>query len=680
MISAGRNNVSLGSKLSIFPDCTSSYWATPYIKTAVENGLMSAYNDSYFHPENLITYAEAADACLKILGYTKSDFSDWPSSQISLAESKGIAKSITKSAYDTLSKKEAIVMLYNTLCATAKNGMTKGVENIGYNYYEEAVMMATSSENSSVPTGKVLTSVGTFSIDEKSFNHSDIGKSGQLLVYSGKLLMFNAKKSSYVNTTVYSTIPGGLAVACGTGVSNLAVSDDTLVYINAAESDFDSAKVSIATGDQALVCYDNNKRIEYIYINSSSLAGPYTVTSPNGWFIQITGANESSKIMKNGSEISSSELSANDILYYSPSLDTAFAYNNKVIGILEGATPSKDAPGTVKVSGVSYTVEAAGVSFVDSQYGDTVILCLGRTGKVASAYSASGNEVTGYLAGTGMKNFTNHNDENYTSNYATLVLPDGSRIDLATNSEYDGWINRVVSANFSDGKATLTLVSSPRTLSGKVDVKNQKIGSSKISGDVKIIDVGYIENDKPTIFKSIYPQRIDGLTIASSDVLYAKSENGYITELILNDVTGDAFSYGVITSAPVSLENGGRSGSYTCDIKGVSYSYSGGIHVDIKRGNFVKTALSGNQTDCYNKLVTQSVSAENVSYTSITLKDGTVYTLSDNITVYKNTAPYEYVVLPLSDLVSNPSAYSNYKLCYDKEESQGGRVRIIVVQ
>ena len=60
--------------------------------------------------------------------------------------------------------------------------------------------------------------------------------------------------------------------------------------------------------------------------------------------------------------------------------------------------------------------------------------------------------------------------------------------------------------------------------------------------------------------------------------------------------------------------------------------------------------------------------------------DDAVFSRTPVLNGLLSVQPYEYVVLPLSDLVSNPSAYSNYKLCYDKEESQGGRVRIIVVQ
>ena len=250
------------------------------------------------------------------------------------------------------------------------------------------------------------------------------------------------------------------------------------------------------------------------------------MTSPAAWYAHISGASPNSKIMKNGSQVSSSQLSNGDIIYYASSLDTAFAYNDKVIGILEDASPSKDAPDTVKVSGKTYTVETGGVSFVNSAYGDTVILSLGRNGKVANSYSASYEKLSAYLTSTGVKSFTNSNGESYTSNYARLVLADGTEIDCATDSNYNSWVNKIMSVSFTGGKAKLSLLTSPGTVSGTVHAEKMLIGSSKLSKDVKILDVGYIEQGEPSAYKSIYIQRLDGISISSSDVLSAKMENG----------------------------------------------------------------------------------------------------------------------------------------------------------
>ena len=436
----------------------------------------------------------------------------------------------------------------------------------------------------------------------------------------------------------------------------------------------------VAIGDSAYIYYDNLGRQSYVYVNTDSLDGPFTVMSPSGWYAQINGADNESKIMKNGMEISSDELSKNDIIYYSASVDTAFAYNSRVIGILESASPSMDSPASVKVSGTSYSLEVADALDRGINLGDTVVLCLGRGGKAAHIYSASDETLAGYLISSGVKSFVNQNGESYTSPYAGLVLTDGTQIDCATDSDYGNYINSVMSVSFSGPKAKLSKLTPSGNVYGKADSDKLTIGSFKVASDVKILDVGYLTLDEPTVYTSVYLQRLDGISLSASDVVYSKIRNGYVTELILNNVTGDAFSYGVVTSARTTLNDKTASGSYTCDIDGNSYSYSGGAYPSIKSGSVVKVGLSGGRIQSFAKLDSRTVSIKSAGYTSITLANGDVLPLADDVSVYRLMGTYDYTQLPLSEIVRNPKGYSQYYIHTDKSVTKGGRVRIIIVK
>ena len=679
MASKQRNSVSLNSKLSVFADCTFNHPMSPYIKVAAENKYMSAYTDSLFYPDKAINLAEALDASLKLLGYLDTDFSDWPSSQISIGKQKALTDGINKTAYDELTKEEAVKIIYNTLCATNKGGSLKGIEQIGYSYYDDAVIIATNNETSSVGAGKVLTSEGTFSIDTANFDSSIIGKSGELLVYSGKVQMFNISPSLYTESTIISAMPGGLMLSQNGQNSTVSVPAGTTVYISGENQSFSKAASMIAVGDTAYISYDNSERIKYIYINTSSLEGPFKVVNPSNWYTHISGASQNSKVVKNGMEISSSQIFANDILYFSPQLNTAYVYNNKVVGILEGATPSKDAPESVTVSGKTYTLESADVSFVNIAFGDAVVLCLGRNGKIAHSYNALEEELAGYLVGTGTKEFTNANGEKYTSTYASLILADGTKLDCATDSDYEGWINRIMSISIENGKAKLSAISAPGKIVGTVNASKLTLGSAKLSPDVKILDVGFDEVNLPSVYKEVYLQRIDGVGISASNVLYAKTENGIIKELILKDVTGDAFSYGPVISANATLSAHSASGSYVCDVSGSRITASGGVYTNIKKGNVVKIASGGGKSSL-SKLNNQNVSVKDISYGSITLSNGTTLTLSDEIVVYKISGSYDYNYIPLSEVIDNFKNYSYFSIFTDKPESRGGRVRVINVK
>jgi len=492
--------------------------------------------------------------------------------------------------------------------------------------------------------------------------------------------MFNMHNGYYSENVIYSPVPGGLNLATYEGSTSISVSDSTPVYIDGTKTSFSKASSLIAVGDTAYMFYDSLSRLKYIYIGTSSLKGPFVIASPSSWYKTISGASNESTIMKNGYEITSKELCINDILYFSPSLNTAFVYNDKVIGILESATPSKEAPDTVKVSGTSYKLETADVSFINSDLGDTVVLCLGRNGKIAHSYSASLENLGGFLTDTGIKSFAGSNGDSYTSNYARLTLADGTQIDCATDYDYNSWINKVMSVTFDGGKARLSVISSPGTVSGVVDAQKLKIGSHKLSSDVKILDVGYIEEDTKPCHKSVYLQRIDGLTLSKSDILYAKTENGIITEIILNNVTGDALSYGIITLANSNINGFNASGSYSCDIKGTTYSYSGGVYTNLSKGSVVSTVISDGRLTSFKKLNVNSANVKEITYTYALLSNGTKLTLSDDVAVYKRTGNYDYTHLPLSEVVENSSSYINISVYTDKSEDRGGRVRVILVR
>ncbi len=676
MSSVHRNKVSLGTQLSIFPDCTASYWATPYIKVAVENGLMSAFASGRFMPDDPITYAYLLDTSLKILGYTSSDMPDFPQSQISLAHNIGLIESTQIDPFSSVTKNDAVTILYSTLCAYHKSGSQKTIETMDYKYYDNCVIIATSNENSSVSHGKVKTSDGTFTIDPDSFDYSSVGKTGQLLVMSDKVLMFNESNASYVNSVVHSSLSGGLALMSDDGIKSVLIPKNLVTYSGAEKTTFEKVKNTISMGDTVVLCYDEESRAEYLFVNTNSLSGPYIFLGDN-WYQGVAGASSLTRLIKEGKEVDT--LSLYDVIYYSPYLDTAFAYDDKVTGIFEDASPSKTAPHSITVSGVSYTLSGSDVIDPDINYGENITLCLGRDAKAVFGHTSKDQSLAGYLVATGIKEFKNSNDETYTSMYASFILPDGSKIDCATDTDYEAWINKAVSITFENSKAKITGISSGSTTYGIVDGEKFTIGTSKVSPDVKILDVGYQGSSYPTIYTTVFLSRLDGVSLSAKNVLYSKTEDGVITELILNNATGDAFSYGVVLSARTSGTGFNVSGSYTVDIGGNTYTYSGGAVANISKGAVVKTALTGKGIQYLMRLQPQRVSIKDCDFTSITLSNGKKYLLSDDVVVYKLTANTTYTLLPVSELYENLDDYSFNTIYTDDTVSSGGRVRVIVL-
>lgn len=76
---------------SLFQDMGSYGWAAPYVNYAVSRGIVSGYGDNLFHPDQPVTYTEAAAMMINAMGYTASDLKGtWPDNYADKAKSIGL--------------------------------------------------------------------------------------------------------------------------------------------------------------------------------------------------------------------------------------------------------------------------------------------------------------------------------------------------------------------------------------------------------------------------------------------------------------------------------------------------------------------------------------------------------------------------------------------------------------
>ncbi|MDR2355843.1 MAG: S-layer homology domain-containing protein [Clostridiales Family XIII bacterium] len=130
MVSPYKDSVSTGA--SVFKDVPASHAAAPYIKLAVSNGLMSGYSDGGFRPSGDLTIEQAADAALKLLGYTAADFrGGFPAAQMSAFRASGLSAGVGGGTGTVVTMGDAAQILYNLLNARVKDGDQKYAETIG---------------------------------------------------------------------------------------------------------------------------------------------------------------------------------------------------------------------------------------------------------------------------------------------------------------------------------------------------------------------------------------------------------------------------------------------------------------------------------------------------------------------------------------------------------------------
>ncbi|MBQ3463107.1 MAG: S-layer homology domain-containing protein [Clostridia bacterium] len=682
-----KNSVALGLRQSPFRDVPYTQWYAPYVKAAVSANYVVGYLDATFRPENTVTYEEAATIMLRVLGYDDSSFTDaYPYGQLSKAQSLDLLDDVNGEMGMEMTRYQVMYMVYNALNATTSSN-SKLYSSHDCTLKENTDIISTADQDDTLGADKVFTSAGTYT-KGGYFNDESAGMTGDLYIKNNKDAVAFVPDSGnnsngYDSYFVYSVLSNASIVGYRNGhFEEIDIPNGATVYRNQQPTTYAAVKNELEMGDTLYVKRTQNGSVDYVTYDTNNLEGPVTVTG-DGWMARV-GAKQTSKVFRSGVESSASAVSVNDIVYYSEPLDVVFGYTDKVTGVYEKAAPTKDSPTTVTVSGKEYKIESVEAfnalsSSGSFKYGDTVTLLLGRTGEVAgvagkgtAAVSTSGGTSSGTVAGfvieAGKKDFTNADNTVSSSYYAKIVSTDGSIGEYQTASDYKTLVCGAVRVTFKNGKAVLSR-STKGSVSGRVSASKGMIGGDYVADDVKILDTSGTYNDDIPLYRSVYMQRLDGITLNSNSVLYSsKNSAGEIDELILKDVTGDTYTYGIITKADSTT------GVYTIDINGTQSTYMTGFKSSTKGP--CRLALTGSNIKSM-----QGISHYNTQISSLTQTEavisGQTYLLSDDVVIYRKNIGETYLKIPIEDAISG-----NYRMTayYDKAQSSGGRIRIIIAQ
>lgn len=684
-----RNSVASNLAISPFSDVPYTYWGAPYIRVGVTNELVSGYPDALFRPENTVTYEEAITIMLRVLGYTDDDFGvSWPSGQIGMADNLDMTDGLTCGVGEPMNRYNVARLVYNTLNTNMSDGTQKLINDFDVSIVENVTLISTSRDDSSIPAGEVFTDAQSYKIDD-DFNYENIGLTGDAAIKDGdKLIAFMPDDGDYREEeyVVYTVLNDLVVVYDNGSLTNLDISAATLVYDGQTATTYSAIKSGMELGDTLKVRYDGDD-ISYVRYSEGELTGPITVSSEN-WY-QSLGVGDYTSVNRDGERVAISDIQINDIVYVVDSLNMVMAYSNKVTGVYENASPNKDNPTSVTVSGTEYGIESSAAfdklsSRGDIKIGDTVTLLLGRNNEVAdvltgSSSTAAETDVVGLLVETGTKSYTSSTLGEYTDNYITVVLADGSEREYISRTSYSGFKNSVVRVSIEDGYASVSRVRSD-SISGTFDYDERTLGNNRLASDIKILDTGTTNSNDSSVYTSVYLQRLDGVRISSSKVLYYTT-NMYneIDTLFLYDVTGDMYTYGIMRSLTQTSMGVSVTGSYEYIVNGTTYNYQmSSINGSLAAGIGIKLSPSASTPDSLQALtrLEGNIDVNSSSYLTVGNKN---YAIADDVQVYVRQYLSDgsaYNMLPISDIVGNDE-YS-YTAYYDKLPENGGRIRIII--
>lgn len=660
-----------------FYDVPGSRWSAGYIDRANQMGFFHGYPDGSFCPDEEIVPEQVCKVMLSLLGYENENITgNWALSQINFANGKGLLDGVDYSAGTPITRIEAAKIIKNTLLTQMKDSETYLAEAMGYLYFEDCIILTDKNTQS----GYVSTSNGAFKKNE-AFNTSDIGKKGDLIVNKkGEIACFLPDNQLCKNYTV-KTASGDSIAVFGNYSAISGISDETLCFVSGQQTNFADMKQVLKAGDNVTVAYTSSGIIDYISASGNSM------TSPK--FISSIPVNSETKYIKDGNASAYSAIDTFDVCYYLEAENTVVAYSKRLTGIFENAYPSKENVTSVILSGSTYQIGHTNAANKLSsggsiKYGDTVTLLFGKDDTVVDVINLQESEkVYGVLLESSLKDRLDENGNRLSEYAASIMLTDGTVAEYSALKDYDSLKGKAVAVSFKNGLASISGINSSNSISGDFNWDKKTLGKYSLSSDIDIIDAAYDTDYSAAKSKKIFPQRLDKISLSSGDILYAKISGGEIQALILNDFTNDIYDYGIMLYAKSLSNNYVTAGEYKVNI--------GGVYSEFATQSTAYSVSSGQpakfETDAIRGIVgIQRLNAVSDKITSVdelyAYTKNTKYRVSDDVIIYHqvyktgNSEGYRFEVIS-KDKIDFKKSVTAY---YDKAESRGGRIRVIVVK
>lgn len=469
-------------------------------------------------------------------------------------------------------------------------------------------------------------------------------------------------------------------VTCGQN-ENMTRRDALYLFYNLMITKDKNGSYYLNTLEPTLNLVNSSGQLDRVGLINSAMEGP--VVASGSWETQLPFSTASAKVYRNGSSSDLGSIQDQDVVYWSESMRTIWAYSDKVTGTLEALSPSASAPTSVTVAGKTYQIETTSAAYELSDLGsysvgDRVTLLLGRSGGVAALGQVGSDSslIYGIIIKVENATYNDGNNGTYNARTVTIAATDGNtyRYQCSIQTLEVGDMVRVIAGDADVQVKRLSTTS----LTGKMNSDGTKLGSYPLADNVEIIDT--YEECTPV---RIYPSRLAGVEFTGDMVrYYALNGNGEITHLIINDVTGDLHKYGIITDVNevnTVLPTGGYliSSSYTYDLNGqemvfgsdntVYNMHSGPCQIKMESDSTVERLYNLNE---------RPLSAVSVSGNFGVASNGQQYAISERVVVYV----YENNDYQISNL--NRVAGGDYTLTgwYDKNEKDGGCIRVIVAR
>lgn len=707
----GVTDVSPYASYTIFPDVKHSHWAAPYINAAVrhpelkEKSIIRGYADGSFGPDKIVSYGEVCTMLLRMLGYKEEDVGPfWPADYIAQAQAIGLTDGVTiADAHAAVKRGDAAVLLLNALNTDKKGeeGSTL-LDKVASSTVKDCILLETGKTHSGLAADAALFYEDGV-VDAESprktagtLDSSMIGVYGTIVIGKGSSKVAVGVIPNGNKTETYEVV-NEAADRIVTTNGTLRPDRKTKLYISRdyAMDEYENVWANLQSGDTLTLYYNEYGVLQLMAVLPKTTAGAahsfvYGLATSRRIPAEYT-------IIKNGAKIDASKLKKYDVVTLDAANRQAIVSDTRLSGKYQTDSTTYSHPSQVKILEQKFSVSSeAAATFKDMKLNDYITLLFDADGNVAAAYPKK--DVSAEMQGIVTK---------IGGEKATVTLTNGLTlrdISIAKDVKTDV-MGRLVTVSQSGEKADLIR----RTLSGKTagnwSVAEGKLGSNAVSSKVRV----YEEVLSGAPLNAINVSDIDLTSVPASQIKYTVQDNaGTVTNIVLGDVTGESWIYGIGYGKRIKGNlhipsnwndmSEEKQKEYEKDPDHYNYTYTvipkywengktvedkeyrvvslpsglNGNPIGIPRGYSTDASIVNTSLDTLKLTLIDTVKPSAFDGSSgVRTKDG-YYELAENIGVY---------VSEQNRFVSLQTAKSNYtsfRVYANKTAENGGKIRVIV--
>ena len=411
-----------------------------------------------------------------------------------------------------------------------------------------------------------------------------------------------------------------------------------------------------------------NGEVDYMALTLENLSGPYVAESSS-----TSLPFQPATVYRNGEVSSSAALNQYDVYYYNQGSGTLWIYTDRVSGKITELSPSAASPTSVTVAGTTYQIGSSAAAYQLSalsggKTGSVVTLLLGMDGSVVDVLTGSEVEAVYYGMVESSEKVVSGTGNATVQTNVTVICTDGTAKTFAVNKAMDYKAGRLVSVNVSEGSVTIKTLTEKHT-SGKVNSTATKLGDLSFADNVEILDTS-----SEGTAAAVDASRLSGMSLDSDDIrYYGLNEEGRIEYLILDDVTGDLWTYAYLTDLEDQSQEMSINVTYTYLVDGTEQTlHSASVKYPVETGGIAIAYKSDGSIRTMQRMKSAKLTDLSGSWA---MASNQKYAVADDVQVYlrKNGS---YYLTTLSAV--NAEDYALTGWYNNSSNSTGRQIRIII--